>query len=448
MKKIIAALLLFVTVMPLAAQKKITLDETVSIALQRNTSLIKTKNNLSSSKSQLKNAYGQLLPTFGGQATWGWTRVDDAGGAQVSYRGVTDTTDASKTDSREYSLGAGGNITLFDGLANIANISQKEDNLKAVEYSIEKKKQDVVYEATNFFYQVMNAGELQRVREDNVKYYQKFYETVQERNRLGSVAKADVYTAQVQLGNAELLLIQAQNNYQTSLSNLLDYLALDVLEEYVLVDPYASQGSPDTESYLKEFEDMRAMVNAALDNRFDFKSQQLSVNSAESGVTIARSGLLPSLSGNYSFSTSATDPNNLFDRKVWNVGLTLSVPVFSNWSTENQIELAQVNLKNAQEDLLALERLVKIEVKQGYLDLVAAKKSLDVASKNVTAAEETRKINQERYNLGSGTILDVLQADRDHTDALRNKINALYDFYTKRDKLNNALGKLEYKKFE
>lgn len=448
MKKIIAALIMFVMVIPLLAQKKITLDEAVSIALQRNTALIKTKNNLSSSKSQLKNAYGELLPSFGGQAEWGWTRVDDAGGTQVGFYGAVDTTNASITDSRSYSLGAGGNITLFDGLANIANISQKKDNLKSVEYSIEKKKQDVVYDATNFFYQVLNAGELQRVREDNVKYYQKFYETVQERNRLGSVAKADVYTAQVQLGNAELLLIQTQNSYQTSLSNMLNYLGLDVLEDYVLVDPYASQGSPDTESYLKEFNDMRSMVNAALDNRFDFKSQQLTVSSAESGVTIARSGLMPSLSGNYSFSTSATEPSNLFNRKVWNVGLTLSVPIFSNWSTENQIELSQVNLKNAQEDLLALERLVKIEVKQGYLDLTAAKKSLDVASKNVTAAEETRKINQERYNLGSGTILDVLQADRDHTDALRNKINALYDFYTKRDKLNNALGKLEYKKFE
>ena len=97
---------------------------------------------------------------------------------------------------------------------------------------------------------------------------------------------------------------------------------------------------------------------------------------------------------------------------------------------------------------MALERQIKIEIKQGYLDLLAAKKSLDVASKNVIAAEENRKINQERYNLGSGTILDVLQADRDYTDALRNKINALYDFYTKRDKLNNSLGKLEYKKYE
>ena len=95
-----------------------------------------------------------------------------------------------------------------------------------------------------------------------------------------------------------------------------------------------------------------------------------------------------------------------------------------------------------------MERQIKIEIKQTYLDLVAAKKSLDVASKNVSAAEETRKINQERYNLGSATILDVRQASRDYQDALRNKINAGYDFYRQHDKLNNAIGRLEFSKYE
>ncbi len=448
MKKTMLLILMFLIVLPLTAQKKLTLEESISIALQRNTSLIKTKNTLQSGQAQLKNAYGELLPTLGASASWDWQRVNDVGGTQRDYFGNDVEVPPSEVDSRSYSVGLGGNITLFDGLANIANISQKQDNLKAIEYNIEKAKQNVVYETANYFYQVINADELKKVREENVKYYQKFYETVQERNRLGSVAKADVYTAQVQLGNAELLLIQAQNSYENALSTFLNYLGLDVLEDYTLVDPFGGKGVEDADDYLKDYSNVQTMVNAALDTRFDFKSQQLSVSSAESGLTMARSGLFPSLTGNYSYYSGATKPDNLFDRKVLSFGLTLNFPIFSNWGTELQIQSAQINVLNAKEDLLALERLVKIEVKQGFLDLTAAKKSLDVATKNVTAAEETRKINQERYNLGSGTILDVLQADRDYTDALRNKINALYDYYTKRDKLNNALGKLEYKKFE
>lgn len=448
MKKLILAIITIALTIPVSAQKILTLQEAVSIALQRNTSLIKVKNTLETSESQLKSAYGDLIPTLGANAGWSFQRINDAGSVQRDFLGNEVITPASQVDNRSYSAGIGGSVTLFNGLANYANISQKKDNLKATEYNIEKKKQDVVYEATNLYYLVLNAEELMKVREENVKYYQKFYETVNERNRLGIVAKADVYTAQVQLGNAELLLIQAQNNYETTLSNLLNYLGLDVLEDFKVVNPFKSQGIIEPESYLSDFEDIKAMVNSALDTRFDFKSQQLLISSAENGLTIARSGLFPSLTGSYSYSSAASKYDKLFDRKVFNVSLSLNFPIFSNWNTENSIQLAQVSLKNAKEDLLALERLIKIEVKQGFLDLSAAKKSLDVATKNVTAAEETRRINQERYNLGSGTILEVLQADRDYTDAQRNKINATFDYYIKRDKLNNALGKLDYKKYE
>ncbi|HOI30177.1 MAG TPA: TolC family protein [Melioribacteraceae bacterium] len=448
MKRMILAVITLLFTIPVAAQKNLTLEEAVSIALQRNTSLIKVKNSLSTSESQLKSAYGSLIPTLGANAGWSFQRINDAGSTQRDFLGNEVITPPSQIDNRSFSAGLGGSVTLFDGLANIANINQKKNNLRATEYNIEKKKQDVVYEATNFYYLVLNAEELMRVREDNVKYYQKFYETVSERNRLGIVAKADVYTAQVQLGNAELLLIQAQNSYENTISNLLNYLGLDVLEEYKLVSPFGSEEISESDAYLAEYDNINAMVGAALDTRFDFKSQQLLVQSAESGLTMARSGLFPSLSGSYSYSSGASKFDKLFDRKVLNISLSLNFPIFSNWNTENQIQFAEVNLKNAKEDLFALERQVKIEVKQGYLDLTAAKKSLDVASKNVTAAEETRKINQERYNLGSGTILEVLQADRDYTDALRNKINTSFDFYTKRDKLNNSLGKLDYKKFE
>lgn len=448
MKRISILLLVSMIALPTFAQKKLTLQEAVSIALQKNTTLIKSKNNLASSKSQLKNAYGELAPSLGASAGFNWQQVDDKGGVQRDFFGNSLDIPASTVENRNFNVGIGGGITLFNGLANYAAISQSKDNLSASEYNIAKLKQNIVFTTTDYFYTVLNYQELMAVREENVKYYQKLYETIQERNRLGSVTLADVYSAQVQLGAAELSLIQTQNLYESSMASLLNYLALNVLEDYSLVDPFSANKVIDTDTYLKDFENIQTMVNTALDNRFDYKSQQLNLSAAESGVTIARSGIYPSLTGNYYYSTSAVTTGNLFNRKVLSVGLTLNIPIFSNFSTENQIQFAQVNAMNAQEDLFALERQIKIEIKQTYLDLIAAKKSLDVASKSVSAAEETRKINQERYNLGSATLLDVLQASRDYTDALRNKINAVYDFYRQHDKLNNAIGRLDFSKFE
>ena len=61
---------------------------------------------------------------------------------------------------------------------------------------------------------------------------------------------------------------------------------------------------------------------------------------------------------------------------------------------------------------------------------------------------ENRRVNHERYNLGSGTILDVLQSDKDYTQALTDNISAKFEYYQNRDKLLNALGKLEIEKYK
>ncbi|MFC2082163.1 TolC family protein [Bacteroidota bacterium] len=444
-------LILFCTLLittSLFAQKKLTLDEAISIALQRNSGLIQSQNNLEYSKSSLKSAWGNLLPTVGMNGSWSWSRTEDIGGSQIDYLGNPIIVPPTKSDTRSYQLSAGGGITLFNGLANYASISQAGDNLDAAEFNLSKLKQDVVLQTTELFYGIANAKAMLDVRIDNVTYNQKFLETVQERNRLGAVAIADVYAQQVQLGNAELLRIQAENAYENAKSTLLNFLALDVLEEYDFVDPIDQSAVENTDQYLNEFDDAQTMVQTALANRHDYKGQQLAVDAAGSGVTIARSGLFPTLSGNYSYSTSALTTDALFDRKVYGVSMTLSVPIFSNWNTEQQIEYSQVQELNAQEQLTALERQIKIEIKQGYLDFVAGKKSLDVSTNNVKWAEENRKMNRERYTLGSGTILELLQADRDFTDALRAKINAQYEFYRLKDRLVNYLGNLDYKIYE
>ena len=430
------------------AQEKLTLKKAISIALQRNSGLIKSKNNLKTNKSQLKNAYGALLPSFGASSGWNWNRVSDKGGGkQIDFFGNVTAIKASQTDTRSYRVSAGGNWVLFNGLANFANISKQKNNLEAARYALNNLKQEIVLQTTEYYYNILNARELLKVRKDNVAYNKKLLETIKEKNKLGSVAIADVYTQQVQLGNAQLAYIQTQNILESAKTTLLNYLALNVLDEYKFEDPYPNS-SVNTESYLKEFSDIKTMVNTALKNRLDYKSQLLVYKSMLNGITVAKGGIFPRLTGNYSFSSSSTELNRLFHRKILNVGLNLSIPIFSNFNTENQIEIAKIQAENANEDLLSLKRQIKIEIKQGYLNLVAATKQLDVSIEKVKSASENKKANIAKYNLGSGTILDLLQADRDYTQALNDRINAKYQFYRLRDQLINSLGKLNYKKYE
>lgn len=430
------------------AQKVLTLEESIKIALQNNTTLMKSSNNLLATKKQVKNAYGNLLPNFGVSASWSWNRISDDGGKQLDFLGNLKDIPPSQIDTRNWSVSAGGSVVLFDGLANLSNINQAENSLESSKLTLEKLRQDVILQTSELFYNVLNAKAQVSVREENVKYNQKLLETIQERNKLGSVAIADVYSQQVQLGNAELLLIQAQNSFDQAKNLFLNYLALDILDEYEFIDPYENIDEIDMKKFSEEFYELGNMIGDALISRADYKSQKFTLKNSLEEKTIARSGYLPRLSGNYSFSTNAIKSGDLFNRRNYNIGLTLSIPIFSNWSTELATELAEVQYQNSLIDMSALERQIKIEVKQGYLDFKATEKQLEVSKKNVIAAEENRKINYERYSLGSGTILNVLQADRDYTQALTERINAKFEFFKQRDNLLNALGKLRYDNFE
>ncbi len=447
MKKYLFLVLLLLPAM-VFPQQKLTLEEAIKIALQRNSNLIVSKNNLIGSESNLKSAYGDLLPNLNVSSSFSWSRFENENAQSFTDELGRVVTPPKSQDSETYSVNANSSWVLFDGLSNWANIARRKDDLESAKLNLERQKEDIIYQTIELYYAVLNFEKLVKVREDNVEFNQKFLEQVQERNRLGSVAIADVYTQQVQLGNAELALIREQNNLEDSKSNLLNFLAMDVLKDYEYVNPTEDNVVINTATFDNEFSSVEAMVSSALENRKDYHSQLFSVSSAQSGVSVARGGIFPRLSSSFSFGTDASKVDNLFDTRSYGFGLSLSLPIFSNFNIDNSIQLAQISVKNAEENLSSLERQIKIEVKQDYLDFEAAKKNLDVATKNLQSAEENRRINFERYNLGAGTILDVLQSDRDLTQAQSNKINATFEFYRTKDKLLNTLGKLESNKYE
>lgn len=416
------------------AQNQLTLQDAIKIALQKNSGLTKTENEVSRDESNLDAAYGRFLPTLSASAGWDWSRFKSENISQ---------------DTRSWGVGANSSIVLFDGLSNFANLSRSKNSLESIKLLIENKKQEVVFQTINLYYAIVETEQLLKVREENVKQQQKNLETIEERNRLGSVTMADVYQQQVQLGNAELEVIRTKNNLETAKSNLLFYLGLDVLENY-------NYSSEFTEAELQilatefdtDYNRLNELVQQALENRRDYKAQKLTLDSFYDNITIARSGHLPRLSGNLNYNTGADVPGDLFKTHNYGVGLTLSLPIFSGFSVHNAIQSAEVDAMNYEIDLRDSERLIKQDIQKTFLDLEAAKKSLIVTQKNVKAAEENLKIEQEKYNLGSGKLLDVLIANTTFQNAQTNYINAQFAYIKLNEELKYNLGVLDYTKFE
>ncbi len=422
----------------LSAQKQLSLNESIKIALNRNTTLLKSTNSLNNSESNVKTAVGNFLPTIGANAGWNYTQYENKIGSGTN-----------KTYDRRYSAGVGSTWTLFDGLSNFANLSQSKNELEAAKYNVDRLKQDIVFQTISLYYDVINTMQLLKFKEDDVKWNQKNFETITERNRLGSVTLADVYAQQVRLGNAELEVIRTKNNLETSKSELLSFLGLDVLENYNFTDTLHTGEIEEVKKDIDlDYNNLSELVGKALENRLDYKSAQLNLESANDGITIARSGHLPSLTNTINYGVGADQINKMFDNRSLSVGLSLNIPIFSGFAVENRVQFAEVLSENRKIELTELERDIKKSIQKTYLNLQAAEKGLKVSEKNVLAAQENLNIESEKYSLGAGTLLNVLVANSEFTNAQTNYINAQFAYITLSEQLKYYLGVIEYKRYE
>jgi outer membrane protein len=428
----------FVFVISVNGQEKITLSRAITIALNQNTSVIKSTNSLETSAASLKNAYGNLLPTLNLNSGWNWQRTSSSGSTVLDFFGNPQNLGATETDSRSYSMSLGGNVTLFDGLANISTINQRKNDLQAAKYDLEKLRQDVILQTVNLFITILNNEKILKFQTEDVKYNEDLLQKVKEMFDLKMKANVDLYSQEYQTSNSRLSYLQAKNNYEKSKITFLNYLSKNILKDYT----FEMDSSYLPES-VKNIDNIDALIQTALGNRNDYQSSKLKLESTEYQLTIARSGLLPSLSGNYSFSTSATEPSDLFNRRVYSFGLSFSFPIFSRWSTELAIQSALVSNKNTNEDLNALERQIKSDLKNAVLDLQTAKLQLEVSRAALKSARETWEIKRDSYTLGSATFLDQQQSYRDYIQATNNNIASESNFIYRQFGLLSSMGLLK-----
>ncbi|MDZ7623137.1 MAG: TolC family protein [Ignavibacteriaceae bacterium] len=429
-------------------QEKLTLDGAIGIALHKNSTFLKSSSQIEGFESGVQAAYGNFLPTLDASASWQWNKTDQQGLIVDPVTGQV--IDASLSDQRRsYTLGLGSNWTLFDGLANIASLSKSQDELQSAEFTLERIKQDIVFQTMSLYYDIVYTEQLLRVKEDNLKWNEKNLETIKERNRLGAATLADVYQQEVAKGNAELELIVTENDLQTQKKNLLFYLGIDVLEEYEFSDSLtAIEIEILNSNLLEDYQDITALVNQALDQRLDYKSALLNLESSRSGVTIAESGHWPSLNANANYYWLGNSLSEIDKNKNLQVGLGLNIPIFYGWSVSNRVQLAEVQSKISEIEVSDIERDIKRQIKTNYLNLQAAQKALVVSEKNISAAKENLKIEEEKYALGSGKLLDVLIVNSRYTDALTSLLNSQFAYIVLSQQLKYYLGVLDYKIYE
>ncbi len=450
-------------------QGPITLSRAVEFALERNYLVRQAQNNVERDQAGVLSAYGNFMPTVSASAGWS--------GGQQYFNGVA----LGDNDVRSFNTSLSANMTIFDGFANTSQLSIANSTVSGTEQTLTRTRQSVVAQTMRFYYEVLRTRRLLEVAQQTMEYSSRQLERVQETARLGSASLVNVYQQQAQVGQDEVSFVIAQNNYDVAKSNLVAYLALDVQSDPEIRDVTIPLEIDSSEFRAQEarLADFSGLVSNAFSQRPDYESSKLTLRAAESGVTAARSGYYPSLTARLSYSMNgrtilenaggqprygfvtdnlgnvtagivgftpstaySSEFSNFTDSKSLNWGLSLSFPLFSGFRTSESVERAKVGERNAELLVQEKERTIQVEVRQAALQLQAAQKTYEAAMKSLKFQEQNLRVNQEKYNVGSGTLLELLLAQNNYNSAMTSKINAVYQYLNAKSQLDLATGSI------
>ncbi len=402
----------------------ISLQQAVSLALENNYQITRSQARLEAEQARVTASYGNFLPNLGVSASYRHSDIQGIryiAGEPVGFGDVT----------QSYSSGVGTSITLFDGFSNVSRLNQSRYNQASAEYTHENYKRWVVTRVYNLYFEVFRRQELLRVSEENLRRSKAQLERIVELNRVGAVPIVDVYRQQVQAGNDELALIQAEQNLANSKAELTFYLGLNPVQEFEY-DPAGVPTSVDSEEIdarIEQYRDLESLTELTLRRRTDLEATQQQVYAAQSGITNARGSYWPSVSLNANFGYTGPELRAIDDSRSFNYTLSFSIPLFQRFQRNNELQQAKVQLKQAEIEFEEARNQARLDIRMAVLDLEASAKRVDVSEQNIVAAREEQRLAEERYNLGAGTLLDLIVANTNLAQAESNRVDAIFGFY-------------------
>src|SRR5690625_564805 len=244
------------------------------------------------------------------------------------------------------------------------------------------------------------------ILEENLESQQQQLGQIREFTNVGTRPISDLYQQEANVAAAELDLLNIQSLYQLAEANLIQILQLDPFRNYEFVAPSVDDLPLEPEQYQPG-----ELLRSAFDLRSDLAARAFTIGAAEEGIRVARSSRWPSvnLSAGFGSSYSTIRPMSFQDQffdtnRSGSIGLPLSFPIFDRRVTRNNVQQARVDLANAELAFENARQGTAVQVRQAYLDYLAAKKRVDVA--NTQRSEEHTSELQSRGHIVCRLLLE------------------------------------------
>ena len=409
--------------------RKISLAEAIRLAQQNSPQAIQAEGTERTSKAARVSAVGAILPSASLSA--GRTIQFGGGQTRVNQNGEQVTIASAPVNSTGLNL----NMTLFDGGQRLYNLRTAKSQIEAAEANRVAVKYNVALNVKQQYYAVLAAIESEDAARFQMAQANEQFKTSIAKVRAGVATRSDSLRGVIQVGNAQLALITAQSNKEAADASLTRLVGSEVP---VTADPNSVQ---ENMAALPDSAELAALAKngpAVLQARAE-------LDAAEESRKASKATYLPSLSASYSRSGSGVDSRFGLgpDPFSYNgrLSFSLSYPIFNNFQREEQVVRAKVAEVNAQASLRDTELGAQESLTQNIGALRGASQRVAVQVASVAAAEEDVRVQQQRYNIGASTLLDLITSQAALAQAQQSLIQARYDYRIARAQLEALIGR-------
>ena len=489
---VLSALLLLSSAIlsPLGAQAvagRLSLDDAILLARRHNPAFLSTENDQGPADWTVKEAYGLFLPDLStsisgqylapGSPSFG---IFDAGDLGLA---VTDYYFSGYNLSAGYTLSGG---SLFRVASARADRKATEARISAASYNLES-------DVTAQYLMALRARDGVEVAVRQLERAEQNFELADARVEVGAVTPTDGKQAEVERGRAQIDLLEAESLLRTEKLRLLEQLGVEAEGDFELVSEFeiftptwdradlvsrAMDRHPQLRAYRAQEGARKAASRQAWssylpniflsanwsgrarqigDDQFLLNSARGSLASQESncnfwnevsaglsqplsdyprdcsGFTLTQEQEAQILAGNDVFPFD-------FRREPWSLYVQVSFPVFQGFGRQRQVAEAKAASEDARLDRVAEELRLQTGVTQAFDELMTATQVVEIETRNREVATEQLELAQERYGLGAGTFLELLEAQSSMATAERDFLNARYRFHGALWALEAAVG--------
>ena len=405
-------------------QQRLTRDDAEKMAIKSNPQ-VSVSHLLALAQHQVvRETRSANLPT----ATASLTAMDAENASRISA--------GSLTASRLFEhAGAGANLTQlitdFGRTRNLVAYSKLQE--KAQSASALATEEDIIIATDQAFYNALQAQALLQVAEQNVATRQTTDTQVSEmtKNKLRSIL--DLSFADVNLSQAKLLLLDAQNNADSTMAALDAVLGLDHQVIYDLVDDSAASQPPPP--------DAEQLIQLGLQQRPDLQALNFDQQAAIKYSHAQRDQLFPTISAAGTVGSVPIRPDQYFTSNWWGaVGVNVNVPVFNGFLFTAEAKEATIRARATAEQSRNLRDGIVRDVRTAWLAANTAYQRVTVSAQLLEEANLALKLAETRYKMGLSSIVELSQAQYQQTDAAIGNTDAEYQYRLALATLNYQIG--------